>query len=156
MDGALSIRAEPADSEVSLALQDEFFGYIQGRYPGWHPSQIPSAEPAEVAPPDGAWLVAYRGEDPVGCAGLKRFDGTAAEIKRVFLRPQARGHGAGRALMEALEDAARGLGYERVRLDTGDQQPEALGLFRALGFRETADYNGNPWASYWMEKDLQG
>jgi ribosomal protein S18 acetylase RimI-like enzyme len=56
--------------------------------------------------------------------------------------------------MEALEDAARALGYERVRLDTGDRQPEAFALFQSLGFREIPDYNGNPGASYWMEKDL--
>ena len=56
--------------------------------------------------------------------------------------------------MEALEEAARRLGYERVRLDTGDRQPEALALFRALGFHDVPDYNGNPAASYWMETAL--
>jgi GNAT superfamily N-acetyltransferase len=76
------------------------------------------------------------------------------EVKRVYLAPDARGRGRGRALMEALEEEARGLGLERLRLDTGDQQPEALGLFRNLGFREIDDYNGNPFASYWMEKAL--
>jgi GNAT superfamily N-acetyltransferase len=154
VEGGLTIRAEPADSEASLALQEDFFEYVRERYPGWGPSLIPSAEPDEVAPPGGAWLVAYAGEEPVGCGGIKRLGDSAAEIKRVFLREDARGRGAGRALMVALEDAARDLGYSRVRLDTGDRQPEALALFRAIGFREIADYNGNPFASYWMEKQL--
>jgi GNAT superfamily N-acetyltransferase len=153
--GALSIRPEPADSEVSLALQEDFFTYVRERYPGWEPSLIPSADPAEVAPPVGAWLVAYSGEEPVGCGGIKRLDAATAEVKRVFLRPAARGRGTGRALMRALEDEARRLGYERLRLDTGDQQPEALRLFRALGYREVPDYNGNTFASYWMEKELR-
>jgi hypothetical protein len=46
------------------------------------------------------------------------------------------------------------LGYERVRLDTGDLQPEALGLFHSAGYSEIPDYNGNTWATYWMEKLL--
>jgi GNAT superfamily N-acetyltransferase len=149
-----TIRPEPADSDTSLALQDEFFADIAGRYPGWHPGIAPTAEPHEVAPPAGAWLVVYSGEEPIGCGGLKRLDDRIAEVKRVFLRPRARGRGAGRALMEALEEEARRLGYERVRLDTGDKQPEALSLFRDLGFHDVPDYNGNPAASYWMEKAL--
>ncbi len=154
MEGELTIRPEPADSGPSLALQSEFFEDIAGRYPGWHPDVAPSAEPHEVAPPTGAWLVGYSGDEPVACGGLKRLDDSAAEVKRVYVRPQARGQGTGRKLMEALEDAARELGYQRVRLDTGDRQPEALALFRALGFRDVPDYNGNPAASYWLEKPL--
>jgi GNAT superfamily N-acetyltransferase len=155
VEGGLTIRAEPADSAVSLALQEDFFEYVRERYPGWEPSLIPSADPAEVAPPAGAWLVAYSGEEPIGCGGIKRLDDSTAEVKRVYLRPAARGHGGGRALMQALEEEGRRLGYARLRLDTGDQQPEALGLFRALGYRDVPDYNGNTFASYWMEKELR-
>ena len=88
MDGELTIRPEPADSAPSLALQSEFFEDIAGRYPGWHPSVAPSAEPHEVAPPSGAWLVAYLGDQPVACGGLKRLDDSAAELKRVYVRPR--------------------------------------------------------------------
>jgi GNAT superfamily N-acetyltransferase len=68
--------------------------------------------------------------------------------------PEARGRGWARRLLTALEDAARELGYRRVRLDTGRLQPAALALYPAAGDREIADYNGNPFASYWGEKDL--
>lgn len=150
----MAVERESADSPASLELQDEFFEYVRERYPGWEPGMIPSADPAELRPPNGSWVVAYRDERPVGCAGVKRLDAATGEVKRVYLRPEARGLGLGRALMEALEADARTLGFERIRLDTGDRQPEALGLFRSLGYREIDDYNGNPFASHWMEKRL--
>jgi GNAT superfamily N-acetyltransferase len=151
---AVDVRLERSDTPNSAALQEEFFEYIQERYPGWEPWMISSADPDEVAAPDGAWVVAYIDGEAVGCAGLKRLDATTGEVKRVYLQPSARGHGLGRGLMEALEYHGRRLGFERLRLDTGDRQPEALGLFRALGYREIEDYNRNPFASYWMEKAL--
>jgi GNAT superfamily N-acetyltransferase len=150
----VTIEREPSDSAASRELQDEFFEYVRDRYPGWEPGMIPSADPAEVAPPNGSWVVAYADGSAVGCGGVKRLEGAVGEVKRVWLRPAARGRGIGRALMEALESDGRSLGLERLRLDTGDRQPEALGLFRALGYREIDDYNGNPFASHWMEKEL--
>ncbi|MEY2442552.1 MAG: hypothetical protein QOJ46_1978, partial [bacterium] len=68
--------------------------------------------------------------------------------------PAARGHGLGRRLLAQLEQQARDNGYQRLRLDTGDRQPEALGLFLSAGYERIADYNGNTWATYWMEKRL--
>jgi GNAT superfamily N-acetyltransferase len=150
----VKIEREPSDSAASRELQAEFFGYVRERYAGWEPGMIPSADPAEVAPPNGSWVVAYANGEPVGCGGVKRLDAATGEVKRVYLRPAARGRGLGRALMEALEEDGRRLGLERLRLDTGDRQPEALGLFRALGYRDIDDYNGNPFASHWMEKAL--
>jgi GNAT superfamily N-acetyltransferase len=151
---AVSLVLEASDSAVSVELQRAYFADIAGRYPGWDPGLIPSADPAEVAPPVGAWVVAYLGEQPVGCGGVKRLDDETAEIKRVYLHPSARGRGLGRRLLEQLEWHARELGYVRLRLDTGDLQPEALGLFRSAGYEEIPDYNGNPFARYWMEKAL--
>ena len=148
------VERQRSDAPHSLALQEEFFEYVRERYPGWEPGMIPGADPADVAPPDGSWVVAYLDGEPVGCAGVKRLDAVTGEVKRVFLRPAARGRGIGRALMAALEADGRALGFERLRLDTGDRQPEALGLFRSLGYREIDDYNGNPFASYWMERAL--
>jgi hypothetical protein len=59
-----------------------------------------------------------------------------------------------RRLLGAIEDIAREFGCELVRLDTGDKQPASLNLFRAIGYVEIDDYNGNPYASYWMERRL--
>ncbi|MDX6717733.1 MAG: hypothetical protein QOH30_4291 [Baekduia sp.] len=150
----ISIVLEASDTRASEELQRAYFADIARRYPGWSPDLIPSADPAEVAPPVGAWVVAYLGDAPVGCGGVKRLDDSTVELKRIYLAESARGHGLGRRLLRELEEHARALGYERVRLDTGDLQPEALGLFHSAGYSEIPDYNGNTWATYWMEKLL--
>ena len=62
--------------------------------------------------------------------------------------------GLARVLLGALEDAARGLGYSRVRLDTGPRQPHARALYESTGYRPVEPYNDNPFASYWGEKEL--
>jgi GNAT superfamily N-acetyltransferase len=150
----ISFVLEASDTRASEELQRAYFADIARRYPGWSPDLIPSADPAEVAPPVGAWVVAYLGDAPVGCGGVKRLDDSTVELKRIYLAESARGHGLGRRLLRELEEHARALGYERVRLDTGDLQPEALGLFHSAGYSEIPDYNGNTWATYWMEKLL--
>ena len=104
----------------------------------------------------GAWVVAYLDDEPVGCGGVKRLDDSSAELKRIYLAPAARGRGLGRRLLERLEQYACELGYELLRLDTGNLQPEALALFRSAGYEQIPDYNGNTWATYWMEKRLVG
>jgi GNAT superfamily N-acetyltransferase len=100
------------------------------------------------------FLVALREGEPIGGAGLQRLDDATGELRRVFVRESARGGGVARTLLSALLESARDLGYERVRLDTGDRLPEARSLFLAFGFRDIADYNGNPYAAYWMERSL--
>jgi GNAT superfamily N-acetyltransferase len=72
----------------------------------------------------------------------------------MYVAPQARGQGVARVLLTALEDAARELGYAKVRLDTGPEQPHARRLYESAGYVEIADYNGNPHAGYWAEKPL--
>jgi GNAT superfamily N-acetyltransferase len=151
---AIAFVVEASDAPVSVELQRAYFADIASRYPGWSPDLIPSADPAEVAAPDGAWIVVYLDGRAVGCGGIKRLDHASAELKRIYLAAAARGHGIGRRLLEHLEQQARAIGYERLRLDTGDRQPEALGLFRSAGYGHIPDYNGNGWATYWMEKRL--
>jgi GNAT superfamily N-acetyltransferase len=90
----------------------------------------------------------------VGCGGIKQLDDETAELKRIYMSEAARGQGLGRRLLQRLEALARELGYERVRLDTGDLQPEALALFRSAGYVDIPDYNDNTWATYWMQKQL--
>src|SRR3954466_6260157 len=115
----------------------------------------PSATPADFAPPGGACVVGYDEERRAVCVGgVKRLDDRTAEIKRMYVLPEARGRGAARALLGALEDAARELGYARVRLDTGRSQHHARALYESAGYREIPDYNGNPYASYWGEREV--
>jgi GNAT superfamily N-acetyltransferase len=150
----LTLAVEPADTETSRELQQRFFAEIASRYPGWTPDRSPTADPADLGPPRGAWVVAYLDGRAVGCAGLKAVDDETAEIRRVFLNGSVRGRGIGRQLLREVEAHARRLGYRRARLTTGNRQPEALALFRAAGYRDVPAFNSDPFASYWMEKSL--
>ena len=89
------------------------------------------------------------------CAGgIKRIAPEAAEIKRMYVVPAARRRGVGRALLRALENAARERGYAVVRLDTGPLQRGAMVLYADEGYTEIANFNTNPIAAYWGEKAL--
>lgn len=102
------------------------------------------ALPGEYAAPGGALLLALDAGQPVGCAALRRIDAATGEMKRLYLRPAFRGSGAGRALAQAVIDAARGAGYIRLVLDTLPHMGEAQALYRSLGFRPTAPYLSCP------------
>jgi GNAT superfamily N-acetyltransferase len=132
----------------------DYIAEIKAMYPEWTPNVPPRMTASDVEPPSGRWLVAYRNGHAVGCAGLKRLDERAAEIKRIYVAPEARGAGVARALLSALEAAARDAGYGAVRLDTGPKQEASVALFRSTGYEPIADYNGNPVAAYWFEKRI--
>jgi GNAT superfamily N-acetyltransferase len=113
-----------------------------------------SASPAEMSPPAGAFVVVSADGAAIGCGGLKRLDGETCEIKRMYLEPRWRGRGLSRPLLEALEARGRELGYRVVRLDTGDRQPSARHLYESAGYRRIPDYNSNPLARFWFEREL--
>ena len=104
------------------------------------------------------FVAAWAGERVVGCGAVKRLPGPPAygEIKRVFVDETARRQGVAVAIMTVLEDALRGHGIGLARLETGIHQPEAIGLYRRLGYVERApfgDYRPDP-LSLFMEKRL--
>jgi ribosomal protein S18 acetylase RimI-like enzyme len=104
------------------------------------------AEAELAALPGGydAILVARVGEEIVGCLALRKLEDGACEMKRLYVRPSARGSGTGRALVEASIVKARQLGYSTIRLDTLPRMDAALALYLSLGFRRTERYNDNP------------
>jgi GNAT superfamily N-acetyltransferase len=97
----------------------------------------PTREAPMFEPPDGVFIV-LRDDDgrAVGCGGIARYDATRGELKRMYVAPEARGRGLGRRLLVELEEHARLLGYAGVVLETGDLQPEALGLYRSSGYEQ--------------------
>jgi putative acetyltransferase len=96
--------------------------------------------PGAYAPPLGALLL-VRG---AGCVGLRPLDETTCEMKRLYVRPSARGAGVGRLLAEAAVAEARRLGYACMRLDTVPGMETAQALYTQMGFREIAPYRANP------------
>lgn len=100
--------------------------------------------PGEYGTPRGEFVLAFRGRVPVGCAGLRRLTERTAEIKRVYVRPGARGGGVGTRLVGALMQRAGRLGYRRIRLDTLPGMEEAIEMYRRLGFREIPRYWDHP------------
>jgi GNAT superfamily N-acetyltransferase len=116
--------------------------------------EMPSATPADMAPPAGAFLVVWDSGDAVGCGGLKALSDGACEIKRMYVAPRVRGRGLAVRLLAALEDTARELGYTVARLDTGPLQPHAQRMYEAAGYRPIGNFNANPVASFWGEKRL--
>ncbi len=115
---------------------------------------MPQAGPVEFSPPGGLYLVGYRNGVAVCGGGIKRLPDGTCEIKRMYVVPQARRSGLARALLAALEDAARRLGYRIVRLDTGERQPHAIALYEAAGYRRVGNFNNNPAAAFHGEKRL--
>ena len=115
---------------------------------------MPKAGPAELGPPGGVYLVGYRDGVPVCGGGFKRLPDGTCEIKRMYVVPEARRSGVARALLSALEDTARGMGYRIARLDTGARQPHAVVFYETSGYRRVGNFNNNPAAAFHGEKRL--
>lgn len=102
--------------------------------------------PDMYGPPSGCLLLATRDAEWAGCCALRRLDEAVCEMKRLYVRPSARGANLGRQLTQSLVTKARTLGYRRMVLDTLKDMIAAQSLYRSLGFRETIPYYLNPMA----------
>lgn len=100
--------------------------------------------PGKYSRPSGDLFIALDGEKIVGCVAVRKLADGECEMKRLFVRPEARGKGLGRKLAHEIIKTARELGYSLMRLDTLDKLPKAMHLYEALGFRRTEPYYENP------------
>jgi ribosomal protein S18 acetylase RimI-like enzyme len=141
----------PPASELLAAMRTELIG----AYDNASRLDNPPLLPAELRAPEGAYYVGYEGSEVVAGGGLRRLGDGVAEIKRMYVRPEARSRGVAAALLGTLEEAAAAMGYARTRLDTGPKQVTAQRLYRAAGYAEIAPYNDNPFACFWGEKHLR-
>jgi GNAT superfamily N-acetyltransferase len=119
------------DSDEAQTLITELQSEYVERYGG--PDATP-VDPDEFSPPHGAFFVGHRDGELVGCAGLRKHSEADIEVKRMFIRRPFRGRGWSRPLLSLLEDEARELGFERIILETGLRQPEAMGLYESSGY----------------------
>ena len=100
--------------------------------------------PGAYAPPDGRLGLATVDDAPAGCVALRRFDGQRAEAKRLYVRPEFRGRGIGRSLMEWVIAEARRAGYREIVGDTLPVMAMALEMYDRLGFTRTEAYSDSP------------
>jgi len=107
-------------------------------------SQELATLPGDYAPPDGCILLAEESGQFVGCVALRRLEDKICEMKRLYVRPDYRGHGIGRMLACSVIDRAREIGYEKMRLDTIATMKEARTLYYSLEFRNIKAYRFSP------------
>jgi ribosomal protein S18 acetylase RimI-like enzyme len=152
------IRAASGDADL-LAVRELFREYASTT-PGVDLCVVGFEEevaglPGAYGPPAGTLLLAAGPGGALGCVGLRALGGGVCEMKRLYVRPEGRGTGAGRALAEAVVADARRLGYAHMRLDTLPTMGRAIALYRELGFREIPPYTRNPVpGALFLEKEL--
>ena len=150
----LNITVETPDQPEVHALLQASDAYMAHLYPAESNHML---DVKELCRPEVTFIVARIGGQAVGCGAIVESAHGWAEIKRMFVAPAARGHKLGRRLLQELEAIAANKGVALLRLETGIRQPEALGLYRAMGFIEIAPfgpYRPDP-LSLFMEKSLR-
>ena len=134
--------ASPDARDLMEALDDD----LRARYPG---VVVNGLRPDDAGRPRFIFVVARIDGHPAGCGAVRELDPSTGEIKRMFVRPEHRGRGIARRVLSALEAQAAGLGYTTLRLETGDRQPEAIGLYKSAGYQAIlpfGEYVRNPFS----------
>jgi DNA-binding MarR family transcriptional regulator/GNAT superfamily N-acetyltransferase len=132
-----------------------YFTELQERFEtGFDPARSLLPDAGELRPPQGLFVIARLHGEPVGCAGLKLPPGAPAEIKRMWVAPQARGLGLGRRFLAELEARAAQQDCDVLRLDTNKALTAAIGLYNSHGFQEVPAFNDEPYAHHWFEKRI--
>ena len=134
-------QVDPTEA-VALELIRDLSAELAGRYPDSHGGDGAGAfKPADVQVARAAFVIAWLGDEAVGCGALRPMDeADTVEVKRMYVRPEARGQGVSRRILAALEDLAREFGYSKARLETGTRNPEALSLYESSGYQRIPCY----------------
>lgn len=150
---AVRIQTEAPDSVDARRCLEAYFRELAERFDaGFDPQQSISADPHELTPPAGAFVIARLDDQPIGCGALKVKDRRIGEIKRMWVAADARGLGVGRGILEALEAFSRQFGLSALRLETNRALVEAQALYRKCGYLEVEPFNDERYADHWFEK----
>lgn len=147
-------RVDPEHGDARYCLAEYVAELNRRATRRFDPSVGATALPHELRPPAGEFFVVYLHGEAIGCGGVKHHSDAPAEIKRMWLAPQARGLGLGRRLLETLEGCAMNRGARTAHIETSSALAEALSLYRSSGWIEVAPFNDEPFADYWFEKQL--
>jgi DNA-binding MarR family transcriptional regulator/GNAT superfamily N-acetyltransferase len=153
---ASSVRVEVADPSSPPAVEclTHYVEELADRFEaGFDPARSISAAAEELTPPRGYFVLALLDGEAVGCGALKCCGGHG-EIKRMWVRPAARGLGVGRRVLRRLEELARQRRLPLLRLETNRSLTEARSLYVASGYHEVPAFNDEPYAHHWFEKRL--
>ena len=146
---------DPGHRDAEACLRAYFAELDRRSESGFDPAAGISAEPYELVPPAGLFVVAYADGTAVGCGAVKHHPGEASQIKRMWVSESARGHGIGRRLLAALEAEALRGGASTLRLETHGALVEAIAMYRSAGYAEVPAFNDEPFADHWFEKQLR-
>ncbi len=116
------------------------------------PSQADDVD--DYTAPGGRFLLVQRGDAVIGCGAVRSLTPEIGELKRMWIRPDARGAGLGSRLLSALVAESRALGHTTLLLDTNAALTEALALYRKHGFEPVEPYNDNPDATHYLGRPL--
>jgi DNA-binding MarR family transcriptional regulator len=154
--GQVVIAVEDPTSVAAQFCSRAYYADLESRFDdGFDPGASHIADAQDLELPRGLLLLARLRGEPVACGALRLHGRRPAEIKRMWVAPQARGLGLARRLLTELEDQARRRGVPAVRLETNQRLVEAIGLYRTAGYREVDAFNDEPYAHHWFEKDLR-
>ncbi len=143
---------DPAAAASQDAIEAYYAELDRRMERGFDPGTTIPAEPEDLVPPGGAFVVARIDGEVAGCGAVKLHGTGPAEIKRMWVSPSARGHGIGRRLLVELERVAAAHGATVLHLETNRSLHEAIALYRSAGYVEVAPFNDEPHADHWFEK----
>jgi putative acetyltransferase len=141
---AIKIRIDRPDSAAGRRLIGLLDEDLLARYPS---QLIHGLNPQDASDTYLLFLIASVGGQDAGCGAVRPLEPGVGEVKRMFVRPEFRGRGIARIILQALEAESARLGYGALRLETGTRQPEAIALYTSAGYSEIprfGEYSSNP------------
>ena len=146
---------DPASLAAARALVRDHMAAHSANHDAESIERVVSALPAPYLAPGGGLWVAWDGEDALGCVALNALEPATAELKRMYVRPEARGRGVARRLSEHAIAVATARGYARLRLGTLPSMLAAQQLYESLGFVRIAPYRVEEFGETWFyEREL--